>query len=140
MKGKSQPPAHRAYGSASKSVKEFFGRVWGYAVWVLILILAVSVIRNVRKAISIRSEIAREQAKVDKIKEQNARLEREIAQTQSETFIEKQVRDKLGLVKEGEAIVVLPDEETLRKLAPQIPMEEDTLPDPNWKKWLKLFF
>jgi len=124
---------------AGRKIKEFFGRVWGYAVWVLILILAFSVIRNVRKAISIRSEIAREQVKVDKIKEENARLEREILQTQSGAFIEKQVRDRLGLVKEGEAIVVLPDEEILRRLAPQIPPESDTLPDPNWKKWIQLF-
>jgi cell division protein FtsB len=122
-----------------KKVKEFFGRVWGYVVWVLVLILTVSVIRNVSKVASIRSEVGREQAKVDKIKEENARLEQEIAQTQTQEFTEKQVRDKLGLVREGEAIVVLPDEDTLRKLAPQIPEESDTLPDPNWKRWLKLF-
>ncbi len=126
-------------GKVGKDIKEFFGRVWGYAVWVLILILTISVIRNVRKAISIRSEIAREQTKVDKIKEENARLEREILQTQSGAFIEKQVRDRLGLVKEGEATVVLPDEEILRRLAPQIPPESHTLPDPNWKKWIQLF-
>jgi cell division protein FtsB len=122
-----------------KKIGEFFGRVWGYAVWVLILVLAVSVVKNVKKAASIRGEVALEQAKVDKIKEENAKLEEEIAQTTSETFIEKQVRDKLGLVKEGEAIVVLPDEDTLRALAPQIPQDSDTLPDPNWKKWIQLF-
>jgi hypothetical protein len=43
-------------------------------------------------------------------------------------------------VKEGEVIVVLPDEDILRKLAPLLPTEENTLPEPNWKKWEKLFF
>jgi cell division protein FtsB len=124
---------------APKKIKEFFGRVWGYAVWFLILILVVSVVRNIRKTITIRSAVGQSQAKIDKIKEENAKLEKEIAQAQGEAFIEKQVRDKLGLVKEGEAIVVLPDEDTLRKLAPQLPEETDTLPDPIWRKWLKLF-
>lgn len=122
-----------------KSLQTAFGRIWGYVAWFLIIILAFSVVRNIKRAASIRSAVDAEQAKVDKIKEENAKLEAEIAETQSQTFIEQQVRDKLGLVKEGEAIVVLPDEETLRKLAPRISEEADTLPDPNWKRWLKLF-
>lgn len=124
---------------APKKIKEFFGRVWGYAIWFLILILVVSVIRNIEKTITIRSAVGESQAKINKIKEENDKLEREIAQAQGEAFIERQVRDKLGLVREGEAIVVLPDEETLRKLAPKIPEDADTLPDPIWRKWLKLF-
>ena len=33
----------------------------------------------------------------------------------SDEFIEKQLRDKLGLAKKGEIILILPDEETLKK-------------------------
>lgn len=123
-----------------KRLKTIFGRIWGYLAWLLIIILAFSVVGNIRRVASIRSAVGVEQAKVDKIKEENAKLEAEIAQTSSATFIEQQVRDKLGLAKVGEAIVVLPDDETLRKLAPQVQVEADTLPDPNWKRWLKLFF
>ncbi len=75
-----------------------------------------------------------------KIQADNNKLQEELAQTQNPNFIEKEVRDKLGLGKTGEAIVVLPDADTLRKLAPQMPTEVDTLPYPNWKKWEKLFF
>ncbi|MDP3994252.1 MAG: hypothetical protein Q8P91_00270, partial [bacterium] len=60
-------------------------------------------------------------------------------EAKKQEYIEKQLRDKLGLSKEGETIVVLPDADTLRKLVPPIPGEEEILPDPNWKKWLKLF-
>ena len=42
-------------------------------------------------------------------------------------------------VKDGETIVVLPEEETLRKMAPRFEREEEVLPDPTWKKWVKLF-
>ena len=76
---------------------------------------------------------------MEKMKAENAALEAQIAQTQGSAFIEKQIRDKLGLAKTGEAIVVLPDAEILKKLAPQIPVEENSLPDSNWRKWMKLF-
>ena len=58
---------------------------------------------------------------------------------QSDIYIEKQMRDKLGLAKEEEVVIIMPDEEILRKLAPTYPEEEQTLPDPNWKKWAQLF-
>ena len=88
----------------------------------------------------INSQIQAEKAKLAKIQADNNKLTEELALTQNPNFIEKQVRDKLGLGKEGEAIVVLPDAEVLRKLAPQRQSEVDILPDPNWKKWAKLFF
>ena len=110
------------------------------ATWVLIVLLLASTVKNIEKVSGIKSAVQKEKEKVEKMKEDNLKLEAQIAQTQGSDFIDKEIRDKLGLVKEGEAIVVLPDADILRKLAPQMPMEEDTLPDPNWKKWEKLFF
>lgn len=109
------------------------------ATWVLVLLLLISTIKNIGRVRNIEGAVQKEKDTVEKIKEENARLEAQIAQTQGSAFIEKQIRDKLGLAKFGEAIVVLPDVEILKKLAPQTPVEENTLPDPNWKKWLKLF-
>lgn len=120
-------------------LKEKFNKLTGYVIWILILLLAFSVIRNVGRRARIESEIDAEKARVDKMQEDNKSLAEEILRAQSGDFVEKEIRNKLGLVKEGETIVVLPDEEVLRNLAPQAIFEENTLPDPNWKKWLKLF-
>ncbi|OGM17425.1 hypothetical protein A2V56_01560 [Candidatus Woesebacteria bacterium RBG_19FT_COMBO_42_9] len=111
----------------------------GLAAWVLALFLLISTIRNIGRVRSINSAVQAEKDKVEKMKEENAALEAQIAETQGSAFIEKQIRDKLGLAKEGEAIVVLPDAEILKKLAPQTPVEQNSLPDPNWRKWVKLF-
>ncbi len=111
--------------------------VWG--IWLLILLLALNLAKDIGRDRRIESQIQAEKAKLTKIQAENERLERELARAQSPDFIEKEVRNKLGLGREGEATVVLPDAETLRKLAPQIPVEIDSLPDPNWKKWLHLF-
>ncbi len=98
-----------------------------------------SLIRNVSKIADAEKRISKAQERVEKLRRENEETERRLAEVKGEEYIEKQLRDKLGLAKEGEIVVVLPDEETLRKIAPGVPEEEDVLPDPTWKKWLKLF-
>jgi len=111
----------------------------GYATWILVLFLMISTIRNIARVRAINGFVQTEKDRLEQMKEDNARLQAQIAQTQGDAFIEKQIRDKLGFAKTGEAVVILPDPEILKKLAPQMPVEENSLPDPNWKKWLKLF-
>lgn len=116
-----------------------FKRLLGYATWFLVAALLVSTVKNVNRVIGIREQVREEQERVEKMQADNAKLQTQIAEAQGSDFIEKQIRDKLGLSKEGEAIVVLPDESIVRSFAPTITTSEETLPDPNWKKWLKLF-
>ena len=104
------------------------------------ILLAVSLVRNVVRINKVNQKIKEARLRVEKLKKENEELEARLESVKTEEFVEKQLRDKLGLAKEGETIVVLPDEEILRKLAPRHEEEEDVLPDPNWKKWLKLFF
>lgn len=111
----------------------------GYATWVLVLFLVVSTVRNIARVKAINSLVASEKDKLEQMKQDNAKLQTQIALTQGDAFIEKQIRDKLGLAKAGEAVVILPDTAILRALSPQLPVEENSLPDPNWRKWLKLF-
>ena len=123
----------------AENTKKRLNKITGYVLWVLILLLSLSLVRNISISARIKAAIAAEKAKVAKMEDDNKSLESQIAQTQSGLYIEKQIRDKLGLVKAGEAIVVLPDEETLKKLAPPEAADSQVLPDPNWQKWIKLF-
>ena len=112
----------------------------GYGIWLVILLLSLSVARNLAKVVSVRQEVASEKEKVAKMEKINKDLEKQIAGTQGVDFVEKQIRNKLGLVKSGEALVILPDEDIVKRLAPVVDDQNDVLPDPNWKKWEKLFF
>lgn len=123
----------------TENIKKKLYRLAGWGIWVLIILLSFSLIRNIGTAARIKSEVEAEQARLTKMQEENAKLQAQIAEAQGQDFIEKQIRDKLGLVKNGETIVVLPDTEVLRKLAPLAPSDTEALPDPVWKKWLKLF-
>lgn len=126
-------------GKKSSKNKSNSKLVIGWVIWIFVALLIISVIRNLGKIVMIRKDIEAEKAKVEKMKEDNAQLQDQILEAQSPDFIEQQIRDKLGLVKPGETIVVLPDADTLRKLAPQIESTPQVLPDPNWKKWENLF-
>lgn len=110
-----------------------------YALCGLIIVLSITLFKDIKRAKEIKVQIEAEKTKLAKIQAENDKLEAEIARAQSPEFVEKEVRDKLGLAREGEAVVVLPDKDILKKLAPLFPLETESLPDPTWKKWVNLF-
>lgn len=127
----------------NKEITEFLNnKLSNYSKYLLIfgvIVVAISLIRNVIKVIDIRNRIKEEEKKVEVLKKEKEELERKVAEAESDVYIEKQLRDKLGLAKEGEIVLILPEDEILRKIAPVTKEEEDYLPDFTWKKWLKLF-
>ena len=106
---------------------------------IFLLIFASALVKNIQRSIQARKEVDKVRTRVENLRKENEELEKKLTQSQSEEFIEKQIRDKLGLVKEGEIVLIMPDAETLRKLAPDLSAEEEILPPPNWKRWLRLF-
>ena len=110
-------------------------------VYVIIsLLMLASLARNIIKVREAKERLKAKESNIEKIRLENEELSHKVDTFKSDEFVEKQLRDKLGLAKEGEMIVVLPDEETIKKFAPNDEKEEEILPDPNWKKWFKLFF
>ena len=110
-----------------------------YLLLLLCIVFALSLVKNIARIKNAQIRVEKMKERVDKLQKEKEELQIKVEEAKKQEYIEKQLRDKLGLSKEGETIVVLPDADTLRKLVPPIPEEEETLPDPNWKKWLKLF-
>ena len=106
----------------------------------IFLVLASSLIKSVKRIKMGDAVIEKTRLKVEKAEAENMKLAEQLKITQSEEFMEKQLRDKLGLAKEGEIILVLPEADIVRKLSPQIPEEDDFKPKPNWQKWLEMFY
>lgn len=99
--------------------------------------------RNIISLWSARNRVVQAQKRLQEVQKQKEKLEQEISQVDSSAFVEREARDKLGLVKEGEVILVLPQDE-VNKLAQSLRDEstklDQTSPElPNWQKWLKLF-
>lgn len=106
---------------------------------IIFIILVSSLIKSLKRIREGNTVIEKTKIKLSKINEENKKLEKTLQVVQSEGFIEKQLRDKLGLAKNEEIILVLPEADIVKRLSPQIPEEEEIKPKPNWQKWLELF-
>lgn len=105
--------------------------------------IIVTTVRNIANLWSARSRITQAQEKLADLQAQNIKLNQEIAQAGNPTFIEREARDKLGFVKEGEVILVLPQDE-VNKIAQGLRADsaksaEPATEIPTWRLWLKLF-
>ncbi|OGM38702.1 hypothetical protein A3F01_06000 [Candidatus Woesebacteria bacterium RIFCSPHIGHO2_12_FULL_38_11] len=124
-------------------LKEKIKRIGEKSVYFFFLIflgaLILSVIRNLAHIKQAGLLLEEEERKVSALREEQKNLQEKLEKVQSEEFIEKQLRDNLGLSKEGEIVIILPEDKIVRSFAPKFEREEEVLPDPNWKKWIKLF-
>lgn len=107
---------------------------------ILGLILAVVLSRNILTLVSVEDRIDDLRQKIVKEEGKKKELLRLREDVSSPFFIEKEAREKLGLAKEGETVVVLPSEDYLRSLITPLDEEDVPINKSNWKKWLKLFF
>lgn len=123
-----------------QSAKSRFGKSLRYIFIALVVLLSISLIRNIIKISQVRRRIDEEAARIEGLKEENLKLQKRLEDIQSDRYIESELRDKLGLAKGGETILVLPEENVVKSLAPESSDEQEALPEPNWKKWVMLFF
>ncbi|OGM02462.1 hypothetical protein A2115_02740 [Candidatus Woesebacteria bacterium GWA1_41_8] len=106
----------------------------------LFALLILSLVKNILKLREVNMQIKEEKERIINLEKEGKDLTAELNSVQSQVYIEKQLRDKLDMSKEGEIVIVLPDVATLRKFAPKDEQEEDVLPDPYWMMWYKTFF
>ncbi len=107
----------------------------------LLLVFLVSillVVNSTKRLISFKTtsqKVAEAEAQLEQLKSDNEALMQELEYKKSNEFLEAEIRDKLGLAREGEAIVVLPkkDDERLKT-------NDERHNKQNWQKWWELFF
>jgi cell division protein FtsB len=114
-------------------------RFYGFLVFVLALILISSSVRSVSRIGRAGEKLREVEERIRKLERENKDLEERLENVKSDEYVEQQLRDKLGLAKEGEVVVVLPEEDVIREFAPKMESEEDFLPESNWAKWVRLF-
>lgn len=120
-----------------KEAKVQVGRFSGIrlVIGVISLFLSFGLARSVvnhwqkRTIVSDRQEaLRREQAR-------NQELTESLKSATSAAFIEKTAREKLGLIKEGDTVVLMTNDNTYMTNNANTPESA-----PNWKKWWGLFF
>ena len=99
------------------------------------VILAVNSAKRIHSFSQTSQKVQEAEDRLLELRKENEALKNELKYKESNEFAEKEIRDKLGLVKEGEAIVVLPKES-----GDQQQESSDKQTKPNWQKWRDLFF
>lgn len=99
------------------------------------VILAVNSAKRIHSFSQTAQKVQEAEDRLEKLRKENEALKNELKYKESSEFAEREIRNKLGLVREGEAIVVIPQE--LDEKAQEYG-KEDTRP--NWQKWRDLFF
>ena len=91
--------------------------------------------KTVYKNYTLNKKVSNLQNEINSLEEENNTLKNKILYYQTESFKEKEARQRLGLQKPGEEVIVLtPEEEQNQK------QEEEKPKEPNYKKWWKFFF
>jgi cell division protein DivIC len=94
-----------------------------------------SLARNLYSTYGSSKYLEQAQAKLDRLRAENQDLLRENAEARDPSFIEREARERLGLVKPGEVVVILPEKEAAAGAT-----EEPAAPArPIWQQWLGLF-
>lgn len=75
------------------------------------------------------------EAQLAALVKQNEELTRKLSDVQSNAYVERVARDKLGFVKDGESIVIIPEATPGGSTAER---KNGTLS--NWQRWWNLFF
>lgn len=111
------------------------------AIVLLVVLVFVSTARGLVHLSSSGSKVREAENKLESARLEQERLKEELSLVESDFYREKETRDKLGLAKEGEIVVILPDENVLRRLSPRKPEPVNIYEnEPNWKSWARLFF
>ncbi len=103
-----------------------------------VLIVAYKLILQIFDALKSGDRLGAKENIVYNLEAENKKLKDKLSEAESPEFIEQEARNKLGLAKFGETIVIIPDEKLKQVLEASNSAKEVRLP--NWQGWLKVFF
>lgn len=111
-----------------------------YIVLIVSLFLIFSMLRSTWGLLQKGKTLDEARDNVRGLEEEQAKLLEMREVVESEEFVEREAREKLGLAKPGEVVVILPSDDILRKFAPKFEEEEFVQDQPIWRRWAGMFF
>lgn len=116
-------------------MKLFRSKLFKLGLTVVSLILILTLSRSIVSVWQKGDVVRQRQLELARIEAENQALKRQLAESQSQDFVEREAREKLGLSKPGEAVVLMPPATEAAKM-----LEDLGKPVPNWEQWRRLLF
>lgn len=101
------------------------------------LFIAYNLLSQILQAVKSSERLSSEAEDLFKLEAKNKELKAKLSQIRSPEFIEKEARNKLGLAKPGETVIIIPDEK-IRAILQATPSAQTRLSNPLG--WWRLFF
>lgn len=119
------------------TIETFFSSV----LIIFFLWLSFSLSKSLWQTLSNQTRIIRENEERNQLLEDVTALRGELDYLKSESYIEGEGRNKLGLAKEGEKVIIIP-ENTVKEIEASLEKEEGFSVESLsvWEQWLKFFF
>lgn len=111
-------------------------RILAVSILLFAAYLIISLSRSLWDLWQKQEDLGKVQTKVERLRQENNRLQSELEYVQTDEFVEKQAREKLKLVKPNETVVLIPENVLKAATAEALP----TPMPPNWEQWMRLFF
>ena len=105
---------------------------------IVVLVIAYSLVVQITQAIKSGERLSQATDAVYQLQGKNKELKKKLSEIQSPQFIEQQARDKLGLSKKGETVVIIPDQTIKMLLGASSSAQIIRFPNPLG--WWKVFF
>lgn len=103
----------------------------------LIVILS----RDLWQILSAKNRITDAEEQVEELEEERVKLEEQLKLVETDEFVEREARDKLLLAKEGEVVVLLPEEIAVQEGPAFVESSGEARKElANWEKWARLFW
>lgn len=103
-------------------------------IWTVSLILCLSAGSTIVHLWARRGVVREREQELQSLQKENRELEGSLKEMSGEGYVERVARDKLGMVREGETIVIMPDSQGAKGPSGN----NEALP--NWEKWWRLFY
>lgn len=119
----------------SKSILKKIGII---VVILIVILVAYNLIGQIFEATRSGDRLSKEAEELYKLEAENKELKKKLSESKSVQFLEEQARDKLGLAKKGETVVVISEDKLKQVLGATESAKEARLPNPLG--WWRVFF
>jgi cell division protein FtsB len=123
-----------------KSNNTWRNRIILLVLLIILVLIGLNLSKSLKKSSQINNEITGLQDEIQNLEKQNLELTELIEYFNSDAYIEERARVDLGLKKEGEKVVILPEISKVTDEDGQEAKQGDNLEKSNPRKWWDYFF
>jgi len=142
----------------SRFKKFFTSKIFLFFALLILIWVSICAVKAIYKSYRLRKEIENLKSEISKVEKGNKELDNLLQYLKNKDFLEKEVREKLNLKKEGESVVIVQPSSDLKDFNLDMASNQDSgfssqadirqdqsskqasIEESNWKKWWNYFF